>query len=392
VTATPTVTANPPGRANTAYVFAPDTDAADKLALRLLQDGYKLATAVRPLRAGGKNYPRGTFILRVERNPDSLHERLGQLAPQYGVTVDPVNTAFADTGITGVGSEAIVTLRAPKIAVIADDPVSQTSYGSLWFTLTRDFDIDFTPISIETFKGIRMSEYNVLILPDGSAGAYRRSFGKEGVEKLKTWCAEGGTLICFGGAMAFAANKDVDLTSSRPVEGDADAVPSTPAPDATPAEVKPEAKPDTKKGKEKDPAPAPEPKKETGKLSAKRPISIPGAIFRAKTDLEHFLTFGYERPELAVAVFGDNFYKPSKTGTNVLTIENGTAISGFTWDGNTEPLVRNTVWLIEEPIGGGHAILFSADPLYRSIWQAPKRMLYNSLIFAPTITFTTGIK
>lgn len=398
VTTAPAVTAAAPARANTAYVFSSDTDGADKLALKLLQDGYKLATAVRPLRAGSKDYPRGAFILRVERNPDSLHERLAQLAPQYGVTVDPVNSAFIDTGITGVGSEAIVTLRPPKIAVIADDAVNQTSYGALWFNLTREMDIDFTPISINTFKGIKMSEYNVLILPDGGSGAYQRAFGKEGIEKLKSWCAEGGTLICFEGAMAFATNKDVDLTSARPVEGENDVVPDAKDAKPAPAEAKPEEKPEGKgkekgKGKEAEkPAPAPDAKPEGFKLSARRPIPIPGAIFRAKADLEHFMTFGYERPEMMVPVFGSNFYKPSKTGTNVLTIHNGTAISGFTWEGNTEPLIRNTVWLIEEPVGGGHVILFATDPMYRSIWQAHRRLVYNSLIFAPTINFSTGIK
>ncbi|HEX2100588.1 MAG TPA: M14 family zinc carboxypeptidase, partial [Candidatus Synoicihabitans sp.] len=65
-----------PARARSAYVFSPDTEGGLRLALQLLGEGYRLATAVRPLHAGDREFIRGSFIVRVERNPESLHERL----------------------------------------------------------------------------------------------------------------------------------------------------------------------------------------------------------------------------------------------------------------------------------------------------------------------------
>jgi hypothetical protein len=62
------------------------------------------------------------------------------------------------------------------------------------------------------------------------------------------------------------------------------------------------------------------------------------------------------------------------------------------WPNNTEPLVAGTSWLIEEPTGGGHVVVFAAEPNFRYIWHSTTRMFLNSLIYAPTITFSTGLK
>jgi hypothetical protein len=401
-----------PPPAKTAYVFAYTSDAAAKLALRLLQEGYRLATAVRPLRAGERTYPRGSFILRVERNPETLHTRLPILASECGVEVHAVNSAYTDSGPTGVGSEGVYTLRPPRIAVIAQEGVSQTSYGALWFMLSKDIGMEFTPITVETFLDLRLGEFNVLVLPDGSPEAYRRAFGKEGVERLKLWCREGGTLICIGGAAAFAAHKDVDLTSARLVgeEGDAEKDGSASAPSDKPGAASERATgtPDNtgaatryreegrKKNVAKERQKPVEPTAGTASAASdaelgKEPLPLPGAIFRAVVNREHFLTFGHEQAELPV-LLTQRFLRPSKTGTNVLTIENPKPLSGFVWEGNTERFVRQTVAVVEEQVGAGHVILFVDDPHYRGIWHAQRRLFLNGLIFGPTITFSTSLR
>ncbi|OYT73152.1 MAG: hypothetical protein CFK52_02475 [Chloracidobacterium sp. CP2_5A] len=399
----------PPPPAKTAYVFAYESDAAAKLALQLLQEGYRLATAVRPLRAGDRAYPRGSFILRVERNPETLYSRLSILASECGVEVQSVNSAYTDAGITGVGSEGVYTLRPPRIAVIAQDGVSQTSYGALWFMLANDIGVEFTPITIETFLNLRLGEFNALILPDGSPGAYRRAFGKEGVERLKLWCQEGGTLICLGGAAAFAAHKDVDLTSARLLDdeegkgdqasSEADQTADSPK-EASAAAGEPSRDREAsrkeagrKKAKDEKPAapPAPDEHPPAAAALAKKPLPLPGAIFRAAVNREHFLTFSHEQPDLPV-LLGERFFRPSKTGTNVLTIKNSTPLAGFVWKGNTERFAGDTAQVIEEQLGAGHVILFAEDPHYRAIWQAQRRIFLNALIFGPTITFSTGLR
>ncbi|MFQ3582107.1 MAG: M14 family zinc carboxypeptidase [Chloracidobacterium sp.] len=402
-----------PAPAKTAYVFAYDSDAAAKLALQLLQEGYRLATAVRPLRAGERTYPRGSFVLRVERNPETLHTRLAALAAACGVEVQAVNSAYTDTGITGVGSEGIYTLRPPRVAVIAQEGVSQTSYGALWFMLANDIGMEFTPITVDTFLDLRLGEFNVLILPDGSPGAYRRAFGKEGLERLKLWCQEGGTLICLGGAAAFASHKETDLTSARLIDADDEA--GKDGQTASAGEKTPDKKtsdtgstdeptgaaarygePSRKKSSPKDEKKSAEvgsgaEQAPTDTALSAAPLPLPGAIFRAVVNREHFLTFSHEQAEMPV-LLSQRFFRPSKTGTNVLTIENPIPLAGFIWKGNTERFVRNTAPVIEEQLGAGHVILFADDPHYRAIWQAQRRIFLNGLIFGPTITFSTGLR
>ena len=80
--------------------------------------------------------------------------------------------------------------------------------------------MEFVPMSVEAFKNTRMADFNVLILPDGSAKRYAAAFGKDGVEKITGLVQGGGTLVCVGGAAGFAADKKVNLTGSRVVGAD----------------------------------------------------------------------------------------------------------------------------------------------------------------------------
>ncbi|HXI21082.1 MAG TPA: M14 family zinc carboxypeptidase, partial [Gemmatimonadales bacterium] len=92
-----------PGRAQSAYVFDNSSDANARLALELLREGFRVAVATRPLVADGTSWPRSTFVVRVQRNPASLHDRIATLAGETGARVVAVQSAFPDSGQTGVG-------------------------------------------------------------------------------------------------------------------------------------------------------------------------------------------------------------------------------------------------------------------------------------------------
>ncbi|MCV4601185.1 hypothetical protein OFC63_34725, partial [Escherichia coli] len=79
------------------------------------QKGFRVAVSTRQLNAGGKNWPAGTFVIRISRNPDSIHETVAQYAKDLGVDVTAVDSGFADEGDTGVGGESVLSLRSPRI-------------------------------------------------------------------------------------------------------------------------------------------------------------------------------------------------------------------------------------------------------------------------------------
>src|SRR5262249_60250605 len=91
-------------------------------------EGCKLSASRSGVRAEGRDYPRGAFIARTQRNPASLHERIAALAPALGVAVVPVQTAFPDSAELGIGSDDVGALHAPKILLAAGDGISGTRY------------------------------------------------------------------------------------------------------------------------------------------------------------------------------------------------------------------------------------------------------------------------
>lgn len=393
------------GRAQIAYIIPYVTDSAGAMVTRLLQSGFRVAVATRKMNAAGRNWPRGTFVVRVTRNTEALHDAVAKLAVEMGVNVTSVNTGFAEEGDTGVGGESVYSLQAPKIAIVADEAVDQTSYGSIWWTLDR-YGVKFTPMTVRAIKNGGLKDYNVLIMPDGSASQYMSLLGSGGVSSLKDWVSDGGTLITARGASVFAALKDVGLTSSKLVGSeddeekgkakDDDEKPSaspTPAPSVRRAEnknqpVEPNPNPSSEEirsDKADAISPSLPPIASPSADANKVPVALPGSIMRATVDRTTYLTYGLEQDELPVLMASGFFFRISKEGSNAIVFDakpkRPLTLSGFVWEGNTERLLAGTAYVIDEPRGSGHVILFAEEPFYRGIFRSNTRLFFNAIAF-----------
>lgn len=349
-----------PPRAASAYVFPNDNLGAARLALALEREGFNVAVAVQPLRADGRDYPRGTFIARLQRNSAALHERIAALALPLGVPVSSVQSAFADTGNVGTGSDAVLSLSPPRVLVAVGDGISETSYGWMWHFLARDLGMRFTPVALSAIGNMdNLSDYNVLIVPDGSGSRMKRQLRDDGVTKLKAWVQSGGVMIGIGGAGDLAANKDVGLSTITEVGADSGKADSTITADAPPL-LSPTAP------------------------THDKPEWLPGSIFRATLDRTHWLTFGYEQNQLPVFLDGSTFWKLSKGGANPLVFTGDSlTLSGFTWPDNTERLLKGTAWAVVENQGTGRVVLFLGDPLFRAFWRGTARLVSNAILMGP---------
>jgi hypothetical protein len=349
------------GKASVAYLFRGDTDGALILALRLSQEKYRVSVATKPISSGGKDWPRGTIILRVSRNPETLHGRLSQLSAELDVDVFSLSSTFTPDGTVGIGSENVTALARPKIAVAAGDNVSQTGYGAVWNLLEKS-GIQFTAIPLRSMNAENLARFNTVILPDGVG--YAGAFGKSGIADLKAWISHGGAVLGLADGGRWFMDKDVELTTARRVgeddpKGEKDKEPKS----VVPASGKNAAK-----------APAP-----------KKPLELPGAIFRAKIDPTHFLGWAYPSGELPVFLSGDVFLKPSTGGANVVTFGKAPLVlTGFVWPDNTEALLADTAFIIDEPIGSGHAILYLDDPTFRALWPGMRRLFLAGMLYAPS--------
>jgi hypothetical protein len=365
--------------AQSAYLFPPTRNGSSRLAFHLLHERYRVAVTTTPVEAGGRTWPRGTYVVRVARNDSTIHARLDALARESGVEVVGVNTAATESQQFGIGSENVAALTTPKVALVGDDGISQTGYGAIWWTLERRYGIPFTPISLGVLSGGDLTPYNVIIIPDASAGALSGRLGKAGADRLREWARAGGTLITMGGATGWAARDDVNLTSARAVARDTAAKPAPATDSVTAATRARERAPDRTQS---DLLAATSPT-----ASADDPAGLPGSHFDTVLDRTHWLTNGYEQPRLTVMLDGSRFLRLSKEGTNVAVFPSTGLLhrSGFVFPDNTERLLRGTALIIAEPTGGGHVVLFNNEPMFRAWWRALDRIVLNAIVLGPAM-------
>ena len=73
---------------------------------------------------------------------------------------------------------------------------------------------------------------------------------------------------------------------------------------------------------------------------------------------------------------------PSQKGDNpVAFVGNDLTLGGFTWPGNTEKLLKGSVWVAVENSGQGRVVLFADDPLFRGFWRGTAKLVTNAMLF-----------
>ena len=366
-------------RAGSAYLFRPEAEGSMRLVAALLKEGYRVAVALAPLEVGAQKFPRGSFAVQVDRNPDTLHERLPELAREAGVAVWAADTAFASRGKIGLGSHRVVGLRRPRIAMLADEGVRITEYGAAWFTLEKRLGYPFTPIRFDELLRADLDKLDVIVLPNGSSRAYGKALGEEGAQKLAGWIERGGTLVTWGSGGAewaiqaeLVSSSFVGIREESENEG-ADAGPGESGERlAEIDELAPEAP--------RPPVPSPS-------ADPDRPQPIPGSVARTRLDPTHWLTLGYSRQELPVLVRGHRFLGLSESGENpvVFSEADRLRVAGFFWPGNSELWLAGSAYALVEPKGKGQVVLFAQDPNYRLVWRATSRLFANALLLGPTL-------
>ena len=347
------------GRARSAYVWTAGGLGAVRLAARLMGEGFNVAVSSEPMVVDGRDFPRGAYIVRVERNPATLHDRIAALAADVDITVHAAASAFAERGPSGTGGNATRTLYAPRIAVAAGEGVNIGSYGALWFELERRIAQPFS--AFRAGANMPIDNYGVFILPSGSYGA---TIGSAGWRRIRDWVDRGGTLIAYGAAANWVQQQDtgelyVRVSRDRPPRDTLRAITQrvdTIAPRGiTLPEQSPEARPE-------------------------RAQTVPGAILRARLDLTHWLTTGYERNELPVLMRSLPL-RAARAGATPVSLASGDRllIAGFSWPDNTARAYAGGAFATATNVGRGRIILFAEDPLFRGTFDAPAQLLMNAI-------------
>jgi hypothetical protein len=338
-----------------------------RLTARLLEEGFNVAVATQPFRVLDADFPRGSVVARVERNPASLHERIAALAAEQGVRVHPLGGARVQAG-ADIGEDPVMELARPRVALVTDEPTDDRGYGSAWFTLERRLGMGFTALKIEQLTETNLGRYNVIVLPHGSPAAYQERLGESGVARLRRWTQDGGTLVLIKGAAALATRRGVEWTSA------------TLKRHRMPVRLFFEAPADSAGAG----AGAASGRRDTAAVTREMDlVRTPGAILRVKVDPEHFLGFGYAG-DVAATVQSSFAFTLSRDGQNVAAFPNegSLRLAGFMWPEARRALARS-LYLWTEQAGRGQVILFADDPNFRASQLSTMRLFFNAVVLGP---------
>jgi hypothetical protein len=204
------------GASTYGWIFDGTTDRAVVLAAKLASRGHKVRVGKDPFRAAGRDFPRGSFLIRLEDNTPSIAERLRELVAWSGVEVIPVATARINEG-PDLGVDDWQLLPGPRVAIVAGSRLDFTSVGAAWHQLDREFGLRASLIDVSQLSSIGLDRYNVLVLPHawGGGAQYKRIIDEQGLKAITNWVEEGGTLIALAGGAEFIADSTTKLTKVR---------------------------------------------------------------------------------------------------------------------------------------------------------------------------------
>lgn len=311
---------------------------------RLLESGVRFSVSDSVVPVGDQSFARGTLIILKGNNAENLDATLERVSRETSVTTVALESGWM--GGTAFGSEKLHHVKDPKIGLIGGPGSNATSFGMLWHTLDVDTPIPHSTLSAETLRNLDLSEYEVLVFPHGN---YTERLGKRGVDKIKAWVSEGGTIVAVKGGSAFLREKDVEVSKLKLWE------------------------PPKKKDDDKTPPDA-----------RYHDFRVPGAAFRTTMNSRSYLTFGVPRAP-AVLVEGSAAFLPvAHKVDNILTIESkDPLISGVAWQESIDRL-KGSVYVVAEPHGRGHVITFADDPHFRLFWRATLPVFLNAVIYSPS--------
>ncbi|MFN3313669.1 MAG: M14 family zinc carboxypeptidase [Hyphomonas sp.] len=316
--------------------------------------------------AGGREFGKGAVVFTAAGNPADLGNQLNRLAAVHGAEVVALASSWVEKG-PNFGSRAFVQLKRPSIALAWDDGTSPTSAGATRWTLEQKFGLPVSPIRVRTLGSARLSDYDVIILPE-TTGRFGGALGSGGAAALKAFTERGGVLVALGASTGALLADDLDLLTT----------------------VRETAWSDLEKDKSSEP--------ERGVRIASEqdyrnlitdpgasPETVPGALVHIEADPNHWLASGYDR---AVAlVTGTAIYKPlnAADGVNVFRFaEAGRLVaSGYLWEENQLQLAYKP-FLMAQPRGNGLVIAFAQSPTTRGYLGGLDLMLANAVVTAPS--------
>ena len=316
-------------------LLANRSNAEGTAAWRALAAGGTVTFATEPFEAGGSRWPSGTLVVRGARAV------LARAAAELGF--DAVAVARAPAM-----GEAPVVRRVPRVALYRSWNASMDEGWTRW--VLERLGVPFTSVSDSVVRaGVLRQRFEVVILPGetpaqirngrapGSAPPeYTGGLGAPGVQALRDFLADGGTVIALDEATLFAIG-DLGTPATVVVGG-----------------------------------------RVPGARNASQ-FSAPGSIFEAFVDRSHPVASGMD--SVAAIYFVSSPVLDAAPGARAIASyrrEGSPLLSGFVLGAE---MLAGRAALLEAPVGRGRAILFAFSPQHRGQTNGTFKLLTNAILY-----------
>ncbi|MGB3587365.1 MAG: M14 family zinc carboxypeptidase [Tunicatimonas sp.] len=329
---------------------------------------YQVRSALKPFRSASQSFGRGSLVVllgRNEKTDEEVQQDMQQIADSAQVKIVGLNSGRMTDGID-LSSRYSRPLKAPKAAMLVDQPFSVYSSGQLWFLFDQVSHFPITRIRASSLQqtslpklGRRygyadLNSFDVLLLPGTSN--LKEVFNKSALANLKSWVNSGGTLIATEECVAYLAEGDSSFTGIETLKVPEDS--SQTAKYLTYAERE-------------------------DYYGWKR---TPGSALNSTIDNSHPLAFGMPEQLYSLKFGNDALAANTKMQAVGYYEENADELlaSGYVARENREHLAGN-VFAGVVPMGKGKVVLFTDNTQYRMFWRGPSRMMQNAVMLLPSL-------
>ena len=316
--------------------------------------GVRMRCASEAFEIEGQRYDPGTILItRADNKPLStkIQSLLADLTKEYQQELIPVTSGFSKWG-PDFGSSKMQLLDQPKVLVLSGDAVSPHSFGQVWHYFEKDLDYPLTIVDASDFSSVELSDYNLLIIPEGR---YSREINSSALDNIKSWVRKGGKVIAIGrGLSAFEEKSGFSL--KKYASDDEESI--------------------EKRAKERA-ALASRLEHYTGRERRFISNQIPGAIYKLKVDNTHPLGYGLSNYYFSLKT-STRAYKHLKDTWNVAYTEKNPKVIGFVGSNVQEKMKETTVFAVQD-IGRGNVVYMVDNPLFRGFWENGKFLFSNAV-------------
>ena len=229
--------------------------------------------------------------------------------------------------------------------IIIGDGVNSYDAGELWHHLDQNLEMAVPMITIDRVNRLDLSNYNTIIMPDGSYSGLSRS-----KDKLQSWVRGGGNIIAIKGAIRWLKNQDI-VSANYKSDDNAKA---------------------SKKDKNKMKAYAGADEERGAKFTG-------GMIAMIDIDVTHPLFYGYHRSELPVFKRGNDYFDPIGGPTNSPgRYSSNPVLSGYLHADNKAKMPGATS-VFSLNMGRGKIIGLVDNPVFRGYFWGNNKLFANAL-------------